>query len=148
MTVDGDNTQSERPSETNMQGKVMRTVTHRQPKYHAHGDESTSWNEQQLEEIIDEYRAAFERFQEAGWDVYVLTVEFHNLRGSERKRVLTMARAVVKLYGVVSKKMVGTRWAKGDLAGYQPVGAFFPHLPPRTGRGEGAGAAKPRSRTD
>jgi hypothetical protein len=90
----------------------------------------------------------FERFQEAGWDAYIVTVEFGALRGTERQRVMAMARAVARFYGAVSKKLVGTSWPKGDLAGYQPVGAFFPHLAPLAYGGEVRTTVKPESCSD
>jgi hypothetical protein len=125
----------------------MQLKTRRKPKYHAYEDKSTSWSKHQLDNIIDEYSSAFMRFQEAGWDVYLLTVEFAKLCGTEQQQVMAMARAVVKFYGAVSARLVGTSWPKGDLAGYQPVGAAFPHLSPLACPG-GAAAAKRASRTD
>jgi hypothetical protein len=128
---------------------AMQTLNRRQPKYHPVGDPEGSiyWSKRDLDNIIDEYGAVFARFQEAGWDAYVIIVEFNKLRGTEERRVMDMARAVAKLYGVIAKRMVGAKWPKRDAAGYFPVGVFFPHLPPSC-RGEQTTTFKHGSRVN
>ena len=108
---------------------MMRTSI-RQPKYAPVGEPKNYiyWSKQDLKNIMREYEVIVRRFLDDGWDGYIATVDFNKLRGAEEAQVVQMRQAMEKLYIALSESLVGTSRPKDKLAGYLPIGIFFPHL--------------------
>lgn len=85
-------------------------------------------SDDEIKRTIDAWTAFIGRFMNVGWDVYMVTVLFHQLSGSKNAKLAQMNREMERLYSRLAtrtvKKTRSPRWAA-----YLPKGIFVPDLP-------------------
>lgn len=110
------------------QEKPKMQTSIRQPKYKPvdEPNDCIYWSKQDLKKIISEYEVLVRRFLDVGWDGYIVTVDFNELRGAEETQVTQMRQAMEKLYAALSKSLVGTIRPKRQIGRVRANRRIFP----------------------
>jgi len=93
-------------------------------------------NTQDIQRIIDGWTQLIQGFFDQGWDVYLVSILFHQLAGSRKTKIIQMHQEIERVYNRLGTRMIRDPWSP-KWAEYLPIGIFAPNYPvPKSRKGE------------